>query len=163
MRRLLPKQWLSLKTFLALALVLVIHASCAQRLDPQNVLTIETQAGGPVVFHAELAIYPGEQKKGLMGRKFLAKDSGMLFVFGGEEQRVFWMKNTLIPLDMLFISKDGTINHIHHMARPLDLSKITSDVPAFAVLEINGGLADIMGIHEGDKIIHPAFRNQLAD
>ena len=149
---------------LSLGILALIPVSCAPaQVDPQNVLTIETKNQGPVVFHAELAVSPEEQEKGLMDRKFLAPDSGMLFVFHGEEQRAFWMKNTLIPLDMLFISQNGRINHIHHMAKPLDETRITSDEPAMAVFEINGGLADQLGIQEGDIVIHPVFRNQLAD
>lgn len=149
------------RTFLALLAVLLFQLSCAGKIVQQHALTIETQSNGPVVFHVELAVYPDEQERGLMHRTSMPEDAGMLFVFGTVEHRAFWMKNTLIPLDMIFISEDGTINHIHHSAKPLDLSKVTSEYPVKAVLEINGGVADKMGLAEGDKIIHPVFRNQL--
>ena len=149
---------LSLAIFLLLTMTCGLQA-CAH--DPeQNVLTIQT-ADGPRVFHIELALYPKDQEQGLMNRKSMPQDAGMLFVFNDVDKRVFWMKDTLIPLDMLFIDKDGRINHIHHMARPLDETQITSLRPAKAVLEVNGGITDTLGIKEGDKIIHPVFRNQL--
>ena len=64
---------------------------------------------------------------------------------------------------MVFLAEDGTIHHIHHMAKPLDLTRISSERPSKAVLEVNGGLTDLLGIAEGDKVIHPVFRNQLAE
>jgi uncharacterized protein len=147
---------------LALFMVLGVQPACSADAIQQDVLTIETQNNGPIVFHIEMVTSGSEMEKGLMNRTELAEDSGMLFVWPDVEQRAFWMKDTLIPLDMIFIAEDGTIHHIHHMAKPLDLTKITSERPSKAVLEINGGLSDILGIVEGDRIIHPAFRNQLA-
>jgi uncharacterized protein len=149
--------------FIALVAVLLLQASCNAQVVRQNALTIETKNNGPVVFNVELAVTDAEKNKGLMNRASLAEDSGMLFIWEDVEQRTFWMKNTLIPLDMIFIAEDGIIHHIHHMARPLDQTRITSEGPSRAVLEINGGLTDILGITEGDKVIHPVFRNQLAE
>jgi uncharacterized protein len=127
-----------------------------------NYVTIETKEGGKVVFNVELATTGSQQATGLMNRTELPEDSGMLFIFGSAAQRSFWMKDTLIPLDMLFLDEDGTINHIHHMAKPLDKTHVGSDRPSKAVLEINGGVAGKYGIAEGDKVQHPAFRNVLA-
>ena len=94
-----------------------------------------------------------------MHRTEMADNAGMLFVFGDVAMRSFWMKNTLIPLDMLFIHSDGTIHHIHHNAKPQDLTSITSKYPSLAVLELNGGTADKMGIKEGDVVEHTYFKN----
>lgn len=154
-----------IRYFLALVILSVftlsgLSACAAPYAGDQTVLTIET-AQGPRVFNIEIARFPEEQKQGLMNRKSLPADSGMLFLFADEVQRAFWMKNTLIPLDMLFIAKDGEIHHIHHNAKPLDETRITSERPAMAVLEINGGLSESLGITQGDKVIHPAFKNQL--
>jgi uncharacterized membrane protein (UPF0127 family) len=146
------------RIFVVLSAIFIL-AGCAKTLD-QNVITIET-AQGPRVFHIEIADTEPEQNKGLMDRKSMPQDAGMLFVFGKEDDWSFWMKNTLIPLDLLFLARDGTIHHIHRMARPLDETHIVAENPSKAVLEINGGLADTLGIAEGDKAIHPVFRNQL--
>jgi uncharacterized protein len=138
------------------------QAGCVTAPAAQNVVTVETSEG-PRVFHIELADDPDEQEIGLMNRTSMPKDAGMLFEFPKIEKRAFWMKDTMIPLDMIFIAEDGTIQHIHHMARPLDRTHITSESPVKAVLEINGGLTDTLGIKEGDKVIHPIFRNQLEE
>lgn len=132
------------------------------RYLPREMITIETKAGQDYIFEVEMATEGPDLARGLMYRTSLNNDSGMLFLFQGESQRSFWMKNTLIPLDMIFISSDGTIEHIHHNAKPQDETHITSDGEAMAVLEINGGLAGTMNIKEGDKVLHPAFRNVLA-
>lgn len=129
---------------------------------PRDVITIETKSGQDYIFEVEMATEGPDQARGLMYRTSLNNDSGMLFLFGGESQRTFWMKNTLIPLDMIFIAKDGTINHIHHNAKPQDETRITSGGEAMAVLEINGGLSGTLNINEGDKVLHQAFRNVLA-
>jgi uncharacterized membrane protein (UPF0127 family) len=81
----------------------------------------------------------------------------MLFDFYHEQKVSFWMKNTLIPLDMLFIAGDGTIRHIHANAKPLSTDTIPSEYPVRAVLEINGGTAALLGIKPGDKVKHPIF------
>ncbi len=123
-------------------------------------LKILTASGDALLFNVELAKTPEEQRKGLMFRKYLAEDSGMLFVFSEEKTHSFWMKNTLIPLDMLFIDKTGIILHIQHDAIPHDLRGNSSVFPVNAVLEINGGIAYKKGIAVGDRVIHKVF---LAD
>lgn len=122
-------------------------------------LLIKTKDGRRYTFTIELALTPAEQQKGLMFREDMPEMHGMLFVFGSEDVRSFWMKNTLIPLDILFIEKTGRIQHIHPMAKPLDESMVTSGKPSYAVLEINGGMADKLGLDVGDYIFHEAFRN----
>jgi uncharacterized membrane protein (UPF0127 family) len=103
-------------------------------------------------FHVELALGPLDQLRGLMERTSLPADEGMLFVFPDEQPRSFWMKDTLIPLDMIFIRQDGTIGHIHANAAPNDMTSIPSQGPAMAVLELNGGTAAKLGIKPGDKV-----------
>lgn len=103
----------------------------------------------------ELASDPYQWGKGLMFRKSLASDSGMLFVFPDEEKRSFWMKNTLIPLDMIFISRDKKVVTIRKNATPcttLICPYYTSDGNAMYVLEVNAGFADAHTIKEGDTI-----------
>lgn len=137
-----------------------VNSSRAQQISPEDYrVFIENDKGAIYEFEVELALDQATQEKGLMNREFMPKKRGMLFVFDNARKRSFWMKNTLIPLDIIFIAKDGEIEHIHSMAKPLDLSLITSGKPCVAVLEINGGIADQLGIKAGDKIYHPAFRN----
>lgn len=125
-------------------------------------ITILSAEGEEFKFQVEIADTPRLMATGLMNRTALAENAGMLFLFGPPaEPRTFWMKNTLIPLDMLFIESDGRINHIHQNARPQDQTRITSGKPAVAVLEINGGQSYKLGIKEGDQVLHPFFRNQF--
>lgn len=122
-------------------------------------ISIRKDTGEELFFNVELAKTGPQKSQGLMFRTEMAENAGMLFLFGRESKISFWMKNTLIPLDMLFLSADGTIHHIHHNAKPQDETSITSKYDSIAVLELNGGTADIMGIEEGDMVIHPYFKN----
>jgi uncharacterized protein len=124
-------------------------------------LTIDTDHG-PQRFSVEIAQTPQEQEQGLMFRRSLPADAGMLFDFGTTQPAEFWMKNTLIPLDMLFIAADGTIADIHERAVPLSEATIYSKVPVRAVLELNGGTVARLGIHLGDVVHHPIFGNVVA-
>lgn len=153
---------------LAATFALMLPAFCALAVDvfephlPDNlekVITIVTKKGEKKVFNVELALTAPQQEEGLMFVKEMPQDSGMLFLFRTVLPRTFWMKDTLIPLDMLFIEADGTIQHVHSMAKPQDLSRITSGKPCKAVLEINGGLSDKMGIEAGDVVYYSAFNN----
>jgi uncharacterized membrane protein (UPF0127 family) len=110
-------------------------------------------------FDVEIASQPIDLHVGLMFRKEMAKDRGMLFEFGDEpKEESFWMKDTLIPLDMIFVAADGHIVNIHPNARPGDITPIPSLEPVTAVLEINGGMAEGLGIKVGDKVLHPYFK-----
>lgn len=115
--------------------------------------------GRDIKFDVELATNDAERSRGLMFRKQLGPYEGMLFDFYQEMPVSFWMKNTLIPLDMLFIAGDGTVKHIHANAVPLSTDAIPSGYPVRAVLEINGGSAALLGIKPGDKVKHPIFGN----
>jgi len=112
-----------------------------------------------IKFDVDLALNDAERARGLMFRDKLGPYEGMLFDFFQEAPVAFWMKNTLIPLDMLFIANDGTIKHIHANATPLSTDSIPSEYPVRAVLEINGGSARLLGIKPGDKVKHPIFGN----
>ncbi|MEM7651232.1 MAG: DUF192 domain-containing protein [Pseudomonadota bacterium] len=132
-------------------------AQTAPVIFPKDTLVIEKQNGESISFNVELALNPRHQAQGLMFRTEMAEDAGMLFVFPSLSQLRFWMKNTLIPLDMMFLDEDGTINHIHANATPKDLTPVGPDGFSKAVLEINGGVAEKFGISVGDKVIHESF------
>jgi uncharacterized membrane protein (UPF0127 family) len=123
-------------------------------------LTIRSQALEHS-FQVEVAISPKARKQGLMYRQSLAPDHGMLFLFKSEQRLKFWMKNTLISLDLLFIRANGEIARIAHRAVPGSLAFIDSEVPVLAVLEVNGGTAERLGLREGDLVIHAAFARTL--
>lgn len=124
---------------------------------PQSPLTIETERG-PARFTIELAETPTQQQRGLMFRPALAPDAGMLFVYANDALRSFWMKNTPIPLDILFVKADGTIVRIAANAKPFSEEPVPSREPVRAVLEIPGGRAAQVGVAVGDKVRHPAFQ-----
>jgi uncharacterized membrane protein (UPF0127 family) len=140
-------------TLLAAALLAAVAAAAAAGLDP---LTIET-ARGPLEFQVELAATPAERARGLMFRDRLADDHGMLFDFGEPQQVAMWMRNTFIPLDILFIEADGRIRRIARNAEPLSDKVIASGGPVTAVLELRGGLTSERGIEPGDRVVHPLF------
>lgn len=113
---------------------------------------------GKARFSVEIADDDAERAQGLMHRARLPMSAGMLFVYDTPQRLSFWMRNTLIELDMLFIDPQGVIRHIHHRAQPLDETPIAGQVPGLiAVLEINGGLARRMGLEVGDTVHHPAL------
>lgn len=112
---------------------------------------------GTARFSVEIADDPEEQAQGLMHRKSLPLSAGMLFVYPSPRPASFWMRNTLIPLDMLFMDRHGVVTHIHSDAIPLDESPIFGGEAVLAILEINGGMADRMGITVGSAAQHPAF------
>lgn len=117
-------------------------------------LTIRS-ANGIHRFIVEVARSPDEEAQGLMFRQSLAPDRGMIFPFDPPRVATFWMKNTLIPLDMVFIRADGTIESIAANAVPLSLDTEASQGPVVAVLEIAGGRAAELGIGPGDKVEWP--------
>ncbi|MEQ8357638.1 MAG: DUF192 domain-containing protein [Kiloniellaceae bacterium] len=122
-----------------------------------DALSIETAAGTALEFTVEIAESPEQRAQGLMFRRQMAADAGMLFLFGGSRERAMWMKNTFIPLDMLFIDERGKIVRIEQRTVPQSLRTIVSGGPAFAVLELNAGTASRLGIKPGDRVIYPAF------
>lgn len=111
-------------------------------------------ASGRHRFAVELAETDDQRSRGLMFRPFLAADAGMLFIYPDDRIISMWMKNTLIPLDMVFISADGRVVSVHERAVPHSLRPITSGVPARAVLELAGGSASRLGIRAGDRVVN---------
>jgi uncharacterized membrane protein (UPF0127 family) len=140
---------------LTLALALLWSASAlAQNLEP---LTIVTK-GGRHAFQVEVARNDAERAQGLMFRRSLAPDRGMLFDFKQVQPIAMWMQNTYIPLDMIFIRADGTIARVAENAEPLSTRTIPSGEPVLAVLEVIGGTAKRLGVGAGDRVEHPLFR-----
>lgn len=120
-------------------------------------LEIETAAGGRHAFDIELAVTKSQKSQGLMFRRSLPADAGMLFLYEPEQVVGMWMRNTYIPLDMLFITADGAIAKIAQRAVPESLRTISSETPVSAVLELNAGMAQKLGLRTGDRVLHPAF------
>ncbi|KJF74128.1 DUF192 domain-containing protein [Agrobacterium arsenijevicii] len=139
-----------------LALLFFTLAGVAQAQQLQTFqsepLTIETASGDVHEFAAELALDNDQREQGLMFRKSMPLESGMLFDFGKERDVAMWMRNTLIPLDMLFIARDGRITHIHENAVPHSEAIISSRGAVKFVLELNGGTAKRYGIKPGDMV-----------
>lgn len=124
---------------------------------------LEVQLTNGKTHHFDVRIADNDQtrEKGLMGVRSLPEDQGMLFVFDELTPVQFWMKNTLISLDMVFIDGKGVVSSVHSKAQPLDLSVISSKEPVKAVLEISGGVAEKLGIGRGNQIISPIFGKSL--
>ena len=115
--------------------------------------TVAIDTGGrKVAFRVEVAVTPEEHARGLMYRSQLADDAGMIFVFEEPSIQRFWMKNTLIPLDMIFIGKDRKIVGVVENAAPETESERMVGAPSQYVLEIGGGLAARLGIHRGEAV-----------
>lgn len=117
-------------------------------------LTITT-SDGVRRFAVEVARTAEQQRIGMMFRRSVANDRGMLFIFPDEQPAAFWMKNTLIPLDIIFIRSDRTIARIADNAVPLSLEPIPSGEPIIAIVEIGGGRAARLGIRPGDRVDWP--------
>ena len=144
-----PFLWLMLGIGIVLWLIAPILASIG---NAGSIETI-TIAGHP--FTAELAISQAEQERGLMFRTSLPSDRAMLFVFDPPQEVQFWMKNTLIPLDMIFVRADGIIAGIKQDAKPESLDIIPSPEPVADVIEVAGGTARALGVHVGDYVAVP--------
>lgn len=137
--------------FLLLALLPIgVHAADSQ-------LAIQSKNGNHA-FTVEVVDTPESRAKGLMLRRSLAPDAGMLFDFKESRPVSFWMSNTLIPLDMIFITAQGMVANIHANARPMDLTSIPSDGPVMFVLEIPGGRSNELGIAPGDRVVHDRIK-----
>lgn len=138
----------------ALVLLLTSFAAQAQYLP----LTIES-SGAVHSFAIEVMDTPQERAQGMMFRESLGPDAGMLFIFEETRPVSFWMRNTLIPLDMVFIRENGIIANVHANAIPHDETSVPSDGPVRFVLEIPGGRAAELGIKAGDRVVHPLLGN----
>ena len=112
-------------------------------------------AWGQARFTVELADTPETRATGLMHRASMPRSVGMLFIYEAPTTASFWMQNTLIPLDMIFVNPQGRVTHVHHNAIPHDTTPIPGGDNVLMVLEINGGLAQRFGIAEGSELRHP--------
>lgn len=144
---------------LPVCLILLLHTltGCAEEqiaAGPLKTLIVRT-ADRDIRYRVEIADDDASRTRGLMDRKYLPEDQGMLFDFHADEQLSFWMKNTFIPLDMLFIDGRGVIRRIVPNAEPLSTRAIPSGQPARYVLEINARQAERQNIKVGDSILPP--------
>ena len=114
-------------------------------------------ASGMHEFSVEVMRSPQQLERGLMFRRFLPQDQGMLFDFGTQRPVAMWMKNTFLPLDMIFIARSGKVVGIAENTEPLSEKIIPSGAPAYAVLEVNAGTASRIGLRAGDTVRHPVF------
>lgn len=140
--------------FVFLFIFFMIYCVWKSMPEGYQPVTIQT-ANKSITVKAEMALTPEQQALGLMFRQKLPFDEGMLFVFQTEQIISMWMKNTYLPLDMIFFDDNHTIVHIYQNARPHDLSIISSRVPVLGVLEVNAGFVQKNHIKLGDKINHP--------
>jgi uncharacterized protein len=145
-----------------LALFLSPVAAQTAELPNRETLTIAKADGGATKFTVEVAATEDERRIGLMDRKSMAQERGMLFDFGETRPVYMWMRNTYIPLDMLFIDASGVIRHIGAETTPLSDAIIDSHAPVRFVLEINGGMASKLGIAVGDTASSPSITKASA-
>lgn len=149
------------------ALFVVATATVAQPAPAETRMRVERlwllpASGQEVPIDVEVAADPKEKALGLMFRTHLADNKGMLFPYDEPRELSMWMRNTYIPLDMLFIRPDGVIHRIEVRAEPLSDRVIESGGPVSAVLELAGGAAGRLGIKAGDRVRHPLFKDAPA-
>lgn len=151
-----------MRSLITLFVAFVFLAACSKGEHaatlPTTKIVVDTH-NGPVTFNVEIAATPAAREKGLMFRTEMAPDAGMLFEFPAPAVEVFWMKDTPLSLDMLFIRADGTISTIVANTVPYSEDRIPASEPVTAVLEINGGRAAALGIQTGDKVRASFFGN----
>ncbi len=145
-----------LATFLLIIGLMLPTNARAEVTMRRDTLTLQT-AGGPKAIEIEVAETPDQKARGLMFRTSLPDTSGMLFPYPQPQELTMWMKNTFIPLDMVFIKSDGTVHRIEVRTEPMSERVIGSKGDVTAVLELAGGAADRLGLKAGDKVVHPHF------
>lgn len=136
-------------------LVVIILIAILYYFIPTTLLDKKKACINEICFNVELAETQAERQQGLMRRQFIDQNSGMLFIFDNENFHLFWMKNTLIPLDIIWINKDNKIVHIEYNVLPCKEDPCTYYTPkekALYVLEINAGLSEKYNFKEGDKV-----------
>ena len=146
-----------LKSTLAICFALVTSSVTAQAGSCSAEFVDLRWQGGKARFAIELADTYETRARGLMFRTEMARFSGMLFVYPEPSAVAFWMKNTLIPLDMIFINPQGLVTRVHENAIPHNLEPIPGGENILAVLEVNGGLTRKLGITKGSQIRHASF------
>ena len=150
-------------TFIAIAVFLFSalsseRASALAASEKLERLVIRV-SGREIKFNVEVARTPRQQRVGLMFRRSLPVDQGMLFIYPHQSIVKMWMKNTHISLDMVFIDSKGIVKKIVERTVPFSLSVISSGEGVRAVLELNGGTSNRIGLKRGDQVIHPFFKN----
>jgi uncharacterized protein len=143
-----PNKMNALRSLALLVLTLTAVTAC----EAQPKVTVFTKPGREVTFQVEIADTPSKRAMGLQYRKELGEDRGMIFLFPAEAPQSFWMKNTPIPLDMIFINREQKIVGIVEQTVPFSLDSRSVGAPSQFVLEINGGLARRHGIQAGDSV-----------
>jgi len=138
------------------AATLLISGPLAQAFS-RDIVVIRAH-GGSYRFNVELAISDEERAQGLMFRKEMASDAGMLFLYNQDQAVTFWMKNTYLPLDMIFIASDGRITQIVRHAQPFSENLIPSNTYIRGVLEVNAGVADRYEIEPGDRVDYKSLK-----
>ena len=131
------------------ALALVLLAGAAQADCAPGTVEVRSDNGSVMRFSVEIADTAGERTQGLMNRPAMPTSAGMLFVYDAPQRARFWMRNTLIPLDMIFADETGLVTRVHSNAVPLDETSIDGGEGVALVLEINGGLAKRLGLGPG--------------
>lgn len=142
---------------LALMLAGPVAAACSE-----GSAELRLPGGSTMRFSVEVADTDAERSQGLMFREAMATGAGMLFLYEGPQRATFWMKNTLIPLDLIFADATGTVTRVHARAVPGDLTTIDGGEGVVAVLEINAGLAGRLGIVPGTVLRHPGLDQTTA-
>jgi uncharacterized protein len=137
-----------------LSVTVLAQSVLAQALEPVTLVT----SSGRHVFQSEIMRTPDERARGLMFRRHLPADRGMLFDFKEVAPVSMWMQNTFIPLDMVFIRADGTVARVAERTEPMSTRTIPSGEPVLGVLEVNAGTAERIGLKAGDRVEHPMFR-----
>ncbi len=145
----------------ALALLLALAPGAAAAACREDAVELRGPSG-KARFTVELADSPDERAQGLMFREAMPASAGMLFLYERPQAASFWMKNTLIPLDMIFADPTGMVTHVHANAVPGDETPIPGGTGVLAVLEINGGLAARLGIVPGSALRHPGLDQTTA-
>ena len=136
-----------------------VNPTVAQPMLPTEKMTIVTHDGRKLDFTVEMALTDDQQITGLMFRKTVAPNTGMLFDWHQPRDSNMWMRNTVAPLDMLFVDADGTIHHIAENTVPQSLAVISSDGPVRATIEIAAGTAERLDIRVGDHVQNRVFGN----
>jgi uncharacterized membrane protein (UPF0127 family) len=152
-----PQRRFRLLTALAALWLITIAGASSAAAQALEQLTLVTSSGRHV-FQVEVMRTPDQRARGLMFRRFMPADRGMLFDFERVEPVAMWMQNTYISLDMAFIRADGTVARVAEQTEPLSTRTVPSGEPVLGVLEINGGIAAKIGLKAGDKVEHGLFK-----
>jgi uncharacterized protein len=151
------------KAFVAAGLAAVLAILAGAATAACTVDRVELRGDfGTAAFSVEVADDPASRARGLMHRESMPRGAGMLFLYERPQAVAFWMENTLIPLDMIFLDAGGRVVRVHENAVPLDRTPIPGGDDVLAVLEINGGLSRAIGITPGAELRHPGLPQDTA-